>query len=560
MQQLGFRWRHGLVVTLLAIGFVLIGLRLLQLSVFEQAFLQHQSELRIMREVEIPAHRGKITDRNHVPLAISTPLKSVWVNPQILVIGPKQLKQLGALLEMSTATLQHRIHGKANREFVYLKRRISPELAERIQAMGIEGIFFQTEYKRFYPDGDAVAHVLGFTNVDDRGQEGIELAYEAALRGESGKMRVMKDRLGQQIAKAEMLTPPKPGKDLTLSIDHRLQFLAYQELVNGIARSHAKSGSVVVLDPHTGEVLAMANYPSYNPNTYRVAANDGRYRNRAVTDSFEPGSTMKAFSVASALANDPKITPQTKINTHPGRLVLNGNLIHDEHIDHGVISVRDIMRVSSNIGIAKLSLSLPSSILLDTLQRFGFGQVTASKFPGEVPGSVPSYFHNKFEVATLSFGYGTAVTALQLAQAYAGIANLGLQMPISLLKREREPAGHRVISVQVAGQMLDILHAVLEQHGTGHRARVAGYRVAGKTGTANIAGRHGYQHDKYIASFAGIAPLEHPRYVVVVVVREPDHAHHFGGVSAAPIFSKVMGGALRLASVPLRRGLMQKAA
>lgn len=543
-----YRWRHRWVLLGLGLGFLGLAVRLAQLSIVDRGFLQHQSDLRILRDVEIPAHRGMILDRNKVPLAISTPVQSIWVNPKLFQATVQQRRQLAQLLHMPATTLTMVLHKKRHRGFVYLKRRLTPEVANRIKALNIPGVFSQVEYKRFYPDGEAMAHVVGFTNIDDRGQEGLELAYDRWLRGVSGRLRVKKDRLGHRIATEKVLREPRPGHDLMLSIDHRLQYVAYHELATAIQEAHAKSGSVVVLDAKTGEVLAMANYPSYNPN-HRTSPNDGRYRNRAVTDLFEPGSTMKAFSVLNALRSG-KYRPTTQIDTNPGMLRVDGKLIHDEHINHGIISVRDVIRKSSNIGVAKMTLSLPPQSLGQTLRDFGFGVSTETGFPGEMTGQVLDYFHGgKFELATLSFGYAMTTTALQLAHAYSIIAAHGVDHPVLLVHKAEALPGRRVVAADIADNMLSILQSVTENGGTGTRARVPGYRVAGKTGTANIASGHGYAAHKYIASFAGMAPLPDPRFVISVIIREPDSSHHFGGIVAAPVFSKVMSDALRIMNV-----------
>lgn len=544
------RWRIALIVFFLGAGLVALIWRMVDLSIIHRDFLVKQSRLRTVRAVEIPAHRGMITDRHGTPLAISTPLYSVWINPKLYKATQKQQHKLADYLQDSPTAIQRRIKKHAHRAFIYLKRNITPDVAEKVKALSITGLFFKQEYQRYYPEGAVTAHVLGLTNIDDRGQEGLELAYDNWLRGSPGKRLVVKDRLGHVVAALQRLSVPVQGHNLTLSIDQRIQYLAFRALQWGVARAHAKSGSAVVLDAKTGEVLAMVNQPSFNPNKHPRHKRDGRYRNRTVTDLFEPGSTIKAFSIASALESGHYFAT-TKINTNPGRLMVEGHPIIDEHINYGVITVSQVLQKSSNIGTAKMILSLPPENLVDFLEKMGFGQETASHFPGEVSGSLPRPVHwRPFELATLSFGYGLAVTNLQMAQAYAVLANEGAYYPVTLIKRDNAPVtGQRVISKKTARAIVAMLAKVTERGGTGYRARVAGYRVAGKTGTAYIAEAGGYNKHRYIASFVGLAPVDHPRFVVAVVVREPSASIHYGGLVAAPIFANIMGGVLRLSDV-----------
>ena len=586
-QQRRHRWRVICVALSLMVGLVALLWRMVDLAIFHHDFLIKQSRVRTLRIVKTPAHRGMILDRRGVPLAISTPLDSVWINPKLYKASRRQQAKLAQLLGMSAHALAQRIHRHSEREFVYLKRNLLPDVARQLKALALSGLFFQREYRRYYPQGEMTAHVLGLTNIDDRGQEGLELAYDSWLRGVPGKELVLKDRPGHVVSHLQCLRKPHEGHDLVLSIDQRLQYLAFRALQNGIARAHAKSGSVVMLDVRTGEVLAMVNLPTYNPNQRpRPKSTNGCYRNRAVTDIFEPGSTMKAFSIASALESG-RYKPSFTVNTSPGWFMVDGNRIIDEHLNYGVITVAKVLEKSSNIGTVKLTLSLTAERLVGFLERMGFGERTGSQFPGEAAGILPHVAHWKpFELATLSFGYRLAVTTLQLARAYAILVSGGVQRPLTFLKRtgvahigrrshddhagdgrrgvEDEGVGgvvagsggsgkreRRVMRAQTAQQMVVMLTRVVEGGGTGYRARVPGYRVAGKTGTAYIAGPKGYDKHRYVASFVGMAPAEEPRFVLAVVVREPDMVHHYGGVVAAPIFSKIMAGALRLFEVPV---------
>lgn len=520
--------------------------RLVDLSILDRSFLLKQSQARILRVVKTPAHRGMMTDRNGSPLAISTPVDSVWVNPHLFSASPTQLQQLASLLKVSTQFIRHQARRDTGRHFVYLKRGNPPALAEKIKALAIPGVFFQREYRRYYPEGEAFAHVLGITNVDDRGQEGLELAYDKWLRGVSGRREVLKDRLGHIITDVALLKKPKKGRDLSLSIDHRIQYLAYRVLKETVTRYHAKAGSIVVLDARTNEVLAMANQPSFNPNVRRKA-HDGRYRNRAVTDMFEPGSVIKPFTIALALESG-KFTPDTKIDTNPGWMKIGGYRIKDD-LNYGTVTLTQLLQKSSNIAAAKILLQLNPQHYWYLLRQLGFGERTRSGFPGESAGRLVS--HSTWRpsvVATLAYGYGVAVTNLQLAHGYAVLAGGGIKRPISFLKTDNAPEGERVLPEKTAKTVVNMLKTVVEKGGTGTRAQVPGYEIAGKTGTAYIAGPNGYEKRHYMSSFVGIAPADDPRLVVAVVVRDPQ-GQHFGGLVAAPAFSKVMGGALRLMDV-----------
>ncbi|MBN2689899.1 MAG: penicillin-binding protein 2 [Gammaproteobacteria bacterium] len=539
--------RFNFLLSVVVLIFFVLIVRILYLNVFDKHFLQHQSYIRSVRLEKIPAHRGMILDRNQVPLAISSAVESIWVNLRILTATHSQLWHLAKLLHLPYASILHKAKDRS-RWFVYLKRRVNPELADEIKNLDISGIFFEREFQRFYPDAEVTSHVLGFTNIDDKGQEGLELAYNSWLEGETGLRRVLKDRLGHVIANLETIKRPIAGHNLILSLDARIQYLAFQVLKKTVKKYHAASGSIVVLNCHTGEVLAMVNQPAFNPND-KKNADESSYRNRAVTDQFEPGSTMKAFSIISALDSG-KYTPDTKIDTNPGWMVVGGNTINDEHVNHGVITVTQVLQKSSNVGAAKMTLSLPPEQLWNLLYRFGFGERTTSGFPGEASGSLVDHrVWRPFVLATLAFGYGVSATTLQLARAYAIIANDGKKVPITFLKLNKTPDSTAVITPKVAHEMLHMLTSVVKAGGTGGKARLSNYTVAGKTGTAYIASpKGGYDKHKYIGSFVGIAPVSNPQLVVAVVIREPK-GQHFGGLVAAPAFAKVMGGALRFLNV-----------
>ncbi len=543
-------WRFWFIVILLSLAAFGLFLRMLQLTVFDRQFLQQQGNARTLRTVSIPATRGMITDRNGTPLAISSPVESVWVNPQQFDVKNQQdLDALAKLLHDTPKTLKTRLKKNSQREFVYLKRHVEPAVAEKVMASQIPGIYLKREYQRFYPEGEVTAHVLGFTNIDDQGQEGMELAYDQWLRGAPGKERVLKDRLGRVVAIEDIIKPEQPGHKLVLSIDHRLQYLAYRELQRVVKQSKAKSGSIVILDVQTGEVLAMVNQPAFNPNKQHRHSGS-RYRNRAVTDVFEPGSTIKAFSVVNALQSG-HYGADSIVDTSPGKIMVHGHEVSDGHRNNGRITVTQILQRSSNIGVSKLTLSLAPNSLWKTLHNFGFGQRTHSGFPGEVTGSLVEHDPwDPFVLATLSFGYGMSVTPLQLAQAYAILATGGVKHPVSLIKLDKSPSSQRVISEHVAHSVLAMLGTVTKKGGTATRARIPGYSVAGKTGTVRIVGEHGYEKDRHIGIFVGVAPASEPRIVTAVVVNDPRAGGFYGGLVAAPLFAKVTGGALRMLDVP----------
>jgi cell division protein FtsI (penicillin-binding protein 3) len=545
-----YPWRLMIVIfILLMIAFGLIG-RLVNLTVINRQFLRNQGNARTVRTLNIPAHRGMILDRRGEPLAISTPVDAIWIDPAYFKLNRQQLALLSHFLHINPQTIQKiELHGQL-KEFVYLKRGVNPSLAKKIKDLKIPGVFLQHEYHRYYPEGPVMAHVVGLTNVDDKGQEGLELAYNNWLEGQSGLKKVIKDRLGHVVADVRSIRQPKPGHDLQLSIDKRIQYMAFRELKTGIERYQADSGSVVVLDVKTGEVLAMVNWPSYNPND-RLTTQGGHTRNRALTDLFEPGSTIKSFSMASVLASD-RFTPSSQIDTSPGWMIVAGKRIMDER-NNGIVDLTKILQISSNMGMSKLILSLPAENLWNTLHEVGFGQITPSGFPGERAGSLPNFkVWNPFVLATLSFGYGISVTALQLAQAYAVLAHGGIKVPVTFLKVQGEqiPSGQSVMDRTISREVLDMLESVLTKGGTAPLARVPGYRVTGKTGTVRIVGAHGYEKHRYNSIFIGIAPASHPRLVVAVILHDPKGHLYYGGYTAGPIFSHVMNNALHLLNIP----------
>ena len=520
--------------------------RLIDLSILDRSFLLRQSQARILRKINIPAYRGIITDRLGTPFAISTPVDSVWMNPKEFHADSSQLRQLTNLLNLSAREIEHRARQYRTRQFVYLKRGNPPFVVEAIQRLHVPGIFFQREYRRYYPEGEVTAHVVGITNVDDQGQEGLELAYNDWLGGTSGRKEVLKDRLGRVIADVTLLKKPEQGHDLVLSLDHRIQYLAYRALKEAVIKHHAEAGSIVVLDVRTGEILAMANQPSYNPNN-RPETHDSRYRNRAVTDTFEPGSVIKPFTIALALESN-RYTPATTIDTNPGWMRIGSYRIEDE-VNYGVVTVTQLLQKSSTIAAAKILLSLKPERYWQLLRQLGFGERTGSGFPGEMGGAlVPCTTWVPSVVAPLAYGYGVAVTTLQLAQGYAILANGGIKKPVSFLKQNKIPQGVRVLPETVTHEIVKMLETVLQGGGTGTRARVPGYSVAGKTGTAYIASETGHYQHRYMSSFVGMAPADHPALVIAVVLRDPQ-GQHFGGIVAAPVFAEVMSGALRLLDI-----------
>lgn len=511
-------------------------------------FLLNQGKARFLREVAIPVHRGVIRDRNGEPLAISTPVDSVWADPgELLLASRAAIAQLARLLQLDSEPLLADLQARRDREFVYLRRRITPHLGEKVMGLQLPGVGLRREYKRFYPAGEVTGHVIGFTNIDGRGLEGIELAFNDWLSGQPGAKRVIRDRLGRVIEGVEQLREAKPGHDLTLSIDLELQYFAYRALKLAVQRHDAVGGSLVVLDARDGEVLAMVNQPGFNPND-RAKLIASHYRNRAVTDAFEPGSTLKPFAVAAALASG-RYRPQTTVDTRPGTLRVGGHVIHDVH-NHGVLSVAGVLKRSSNVGVSKIALALDRGRVWSLLAAAGFGHRTGSGFPSEVGGYLsPMPPDSPIERATLAFGAGIAVTPLQLARAYSAIANDGVLMPVSFLQRVEPPQGRRIMSEPVAHQVRLMLEGVVTVDGTGTKAMLAGYRVAGKTGTIRKVVASGYTREQHVAWFAGMVPMEIPRFICVVVINEPRGGEYYGGQIAAPVFRDTMAAAVRLYNV-----------
>lgn len=542
--------RFWVLITFLLLAVAGLIWKMVHLSVINRAFLLGQGEARASRVVDIPAYRGVILDRNGEPLAISTPVDAVWINPHELKATPQTIQRLATLLKISPTELNKRLKGSGHRSFIYLKHGVSPAVGDQIRALNLQGLYFQREYRRYYPEAEVTAHVLGFTNLADQGQEGVELAYNKWLAGIPGKRQVIKNRLGDIISSVSILRQPQPGHDLALSIDRRIQYLAYSELKAGVEKFNAASGTAVVLDCKTGEILAMVNQPSYNPNNRSVDA-DGRYRNRAVTDTFEPGSTIKTFSLLTALLSG-KYSPNTVINTAPGWFMVQNKKVQDEHHHDPLIDLTTVLQKSSNVGVAKVILSLPQHALWTTLHRAGFGELTQVNFPGERSGLlVDRAVWPPFALATLSFGYGMSATVLQLAQAYAILATNGVKYPVTLLKVNQPVQGEKIFEAKPTKQLMGMLEAVLKAGGSAATyGKVPGYTVAGKTGTTRLVEKYGYAKHRHNSLFVGIAPASNPRLVIAVMLTDPKGKYYYGGETAVPIFSRIMGGALHLLNVP----------
>jgi cell division protein FtsI (penicillin-binding protein 3) len=539
-------------VTLVSVFFGLAAISLIaravQLQVFNTEFLTQQADSRHLRTESITAHRGTITDRNGEPLAISTPVDSVWANPKELALAEDKIPALAQALGLDEQTLIRQITFSMNKDFVYLRRHLSPDKAAEVMSLDLPGVNIQREYRRYYPAGEVVGHLVGFTNIDDKGLEGLELAYNYWLAGESGAKRVLKDRLGRSVENVESIRPPHHGKELRTSIDLRIQYVAYRALKAAIKSNNAESGSIVVLDTDTGEVLAIANQPTYNPND-RSQLVAQRYRNRAITDIFEPGSSIKPLIVAAALESG-DYRASSVIDTSPGYVTVGAKKIEDNR-NLGRISLTTILVRSSNVGITKLAMSLQPDQLWNSMSKFGLGSMTASGFPGESQGNLTHHDHWKpISQATLSYGYGLSVTPLQLAQAYAILGNDGVMQAISLTALEQAGEGTQMVSKDTAVAVLRMLEEVVRPGGTGTGAAVPGYRVAGKTATSKKFAPGGYSKDKYISVFAGLAPASNPRLAAVVVIDEPSGGLYYGGDVAAPVFADVMSESLRLLAVP----------
>lgn len=545
------KWRFRFVYGIALVLFLVAGGRLFYLTVVDKAFLKNQGEIRAVRTESIAATRGMILDRRGEPLAVSTPTWTIVANPKalwkikrdsVLNLGPEQeIKRLAEVMGVGRAWLQEKFEANKKRSFMYLRRQIPPHEAESIMAARIVGVSKTKEYKRFYPAGEVASHVVGFTNIDDKGQEGIELAYDQALEGEPGRRRYVKDLSGNIIRGIGVAEAERPGENIELSIDLRLQYLAYRELKAAVNEHRATSASAVILDVKTGEILAMVNQPSYNPND-RSKLEYEELRNRAVIDLFEPGSTMKPFTISAALMSG-QYTTETVINTSPGYLRFGRFTIRDS-ANYGAVDFEKILIKSSNVGASKIALSLPQDAVWNMDYELGIGSPVGIGFPGEASGVLPS--HPKWhpsEIATLSYGYGLSVSTLQLAQAYMTLANDGYRVPVTIFKQDAPADGKQVIPRQVAKDVVKMMEAVV-QRGSGKAAKIPGYKVAGKTGTVHKVGSKGYEYDQYIALFAGVAPASNPRLAMVVMINDPKGREYYGGEVAAPVFSRVMEGAL----------------
>ena len=554
-QARSYRWRSTVILSLVLLCAAGLVARAVELQLLDHGFLAKQGDDRSMRVVKIAAHRGAITDRNGEPLAVSTPVDSVWVNPQEINDNIDQLPKLARALKEDQQTLARRITSNLDREFLYLVRHMPPEQAAHIKALGIPGVYLLREYRRYYPAGEVSGHVVGFTTVDDKGQEGLELGFDQLLNGEDGAKRVIQDMYGRYVENVESIRAPRPGRDLVTSIDLRIQYLAYRELKSAMQEYRARAGSVIVVDVDTGEVLALVNQPAYNPND-REQLKAGLYRNRAATDIFEPGSSIKPFIMAAALASG-QYRADSVVDTSPGFLKVGSKVFEDE-TNLGAIDMATILAKSSNVGSAKVALSLQPGQIWSTLTGLGLGQVTGSGYPGESAGMLSHYSHwRPIGIATMSHGYGLSVTPLQLAHAYATIGAGGIKRPISFERVSGPVHGEQVLDPKVAHALVQLMEQVVEKGGTATRASLIGYRVSGKTGTAfkSIAG--GYSTDRIMAVFAGLVPASHPKLATVVVIDEPSRDLHEaggvlaqGGTVAAPVFASVMSGALRLMDVP----------
>jgi cell division protein FtsI (penicillin-binding protein 3) len=538
-------WRSRVVLFLLFAAFLALAGRALWLQGISTEFLQKQGESRYARTLELPATRGKITDRNGQILASSVPVKAIWAIPDDVQTAPRdKLRELARLLDMNERDLRKKLD--SDRNFVYLKRQVEQETVDKIVALKIPGIETRKEYKRFYPEGEVMAHVVGFTSIEDAGQDGMELASQKNLAGKTGSRRVIKDRLGRIVEDIESISEPHDGKDLALSIDSKIQYIAFSQLKEAVEKHKAKAGGIVVLDVHTGEVLALANLPTYNPNN-RAVLTGAQLRNRVLTDTYEPGSTLKPFTVALALESH-RVTPASSIQTAPGKMTIGKATIGDAH-PHGVLSVAQIIEKSSNVGTAKLALQMQPQEMWEMFTTVGFGQQPKFGFPGAVAGRVRPYKSwRPIEQATMSYGHGISTSLIQVARSYMIFARDGDMIPLTFQKATEVPVGQHVISEKTAQQMRAMLEMAAGPGGTAPRAQVPGYRVAGKTGTAyKLVG--GQYVQKYVASFVGFAPVSDPRIIIAVMIDEPSNGVHYGGDVAAPVFSAVAANALRALNV-----------
>ena len=540
-------WRSRVVLALVGAGFAVLAVRAFWLQGLNHGFLQQKGEARYGRVVDMPASRGPVKDRFGQPLAISTPVESIWASPEDFEADATGLRALAKVLGVEPGEIGQKVANK-DRQFVWLKRQISPEQAVKVMALGIPGVFQQREYRRFYPAGEVMAHVVGFTGIDDIGQEGIELAQESRLAGMAGSRRVIKDRKGRIVEDVESLRVPRDGHEIVLSIDQRLQFLAHRELKAAVHSNRARGGALVMLDARTGEILALVNQPDYNPNN-RASVTGRQTRNRSVTDIFEPGSTMKPFTVAAALEAG-IVKPLTVIQTAPGTMTIGGWTISDSH-PHGALTVQQVIQKSSNVGTARIQLQMPAETVGAFYRDLGFGAVPQTGFPGEAKGLLrPAAKWRPIEQATMAYGHGLSVSLLQIARAYTIFTGEGHLLPLSLVKRESLPIGKPLVSRDTAREVAHMMEMAVGPGGTAPRAAVPGYRVAGKTGTAHKAEAGGYAESKYVSSFVGFGPVSDPRLIVAVMLDEPSGAKYYGGDVRAPVFSSVMGAALRMYSIP----------
>jgi cell division protein FtsI (penicillin-binding protein 3) len=545
-------WRRVSAIFVFMLLAAALLVKTLDMQILHSEFFEKQGDARQLRTVSISAHRGDIVDRNGEPFAVSAPVHSIWLNPKVAKDHLNAMVNVAGLLSIDVISLKEKIKRNSHREFLYLKRHASPELAAEVMALKVPGVALLNEYRRYYPSGEVAAHVVGFSDVDNNGQEGVELAFDEWLKGIPGKKRVVRDRLGRAIDDVERIKSAQPGKPVKLSLDKRLQYVTYRTLKAAVLKHNAVAGSAVVLDVQTGEVLAMVNQPSFNVNDRRQLKPQAT-RNRAVTDVFEPGSTMKPITIAAALESG-RWKPFYKVETAPGYMYIKGNKIQD-HKNYGDMDVGGVLEKSSNVGISKIALAMDAEQQWSMYQKLGFGVVTGSGFPGEAGGQLSlNALNNDFERASLAFGYGVSVTSLQLAHAYSALAADGVLHPVSFLHdEERDPGqvveGQRVMSVETARAVRKMMQRVVSDKGTGKRAAVANYSVAGKTGTVHkfIAG--GYAEDRYLSIFAGMVPADKPELVMVVMIDEPRNGEHYGGLVAAPVFSQVMSGAMRLLDV-----------
>ena len=539
-------WRSKLVVAAIALAFFGLAARAAYIQVFANDFFQRQGEVRFARTLELPANRGRILDRNGLILASSVPSPSIWAIPEDVDADKKQLQQLAKLLEMPVADLTKKLDDE-DKTFVWIKRQVDDSVARQVAALNIKGIYQRKEYKREYPEGESAVHVVGFTNVEDKGQEGVELTFNKDLSGRAGSRRVIKDRMGRVVEDVGDQIPPVAGNDLQLSIDSKVQFFAYQKLRDAVQEHKAKAGSVVVLDVITGEVLALANYPSYSP-TKRANLTGAQLRNRALTDTFEPGSTMKPFVVALALEKG-LVKPDSIIQTAPGKLTIAGSTITDAH-PHGPLTVNEVIQKSSNVGTVKMAMQTQPHEMWEMYSQVGFGQKPQVPFPGVVSGRLRAYkTWRPIEQATMSYGYGLSASLFQLARAYSVFAREGELAPVTMLKSDLPAAGVRVMEARHATEVLNMLHMVTLPGGTAPKAQTMGYSVGGKTGTAHKQEGKGYAAKKYRGFFVGVAPIDNPRIVVAVMIDEPSNGKYFGGEVAAPVFSETVQQTLRMMGV-----------